>query len=218
MKGAISLILADDHALVRDALARRLDQETDLEVLGVAADAGEATALALSLKPTVVLLDIDMPGMSAFEAASDIRNGSPETRVAFLSGHCRDCYIEQALAAEAAGYITKQEHPEVIADAVRIIAGGRLYFSAEVQSRLVVDTTGPRLADEPLTRTSLLTAREIETLGYIAQGMSKKAMARTMNISVKTVEQHCAHLMQKLDIHDRVELTRFAIREGVIEP
>ena len=217
MTPAISLVVADDHALLRDALARRLDQEPDMRVLAVAADAREATMLALTLRPMLVLLDIDMPGLSAFEAARNIRTERPDTRVAFLSGYYHDSYIEQALAAEASGYITKHERPEVLAQAIRAIAGGRVFFSAEVQARLVVGCEGLRLVAQPPTRASLLTAREIETLGYIARGMSKKAIARIMGISTKTVEQHCSHLMQKLDIHDRVELTRFAIREGLVE-
>lgn len=217
MTPSISLVLADDHALLRDVLAQCLEQEADMQVLAVAEDAQQAMTLALKLQPTLVLLDIDMPGLSTFEAARNILTQCPGTRVAFLSGYCRDSYIEQALAAEASGYITKHERPEVIVSAIRAIARGRLYFSTDVQSRLVIDTTGPRLVARPLTRTSLLTAREIETLGYIGQGMSKKSIARTMDISIKTVEQHCGHLMQKLDIHDRVELARFAIREGLVE-
>jgi DNA-binding NarL/FixJ family response regulator len=164
------------------------------------------------------VLDIDMPGVEVFEAARMIRNRSPQTRVIFLSAFTHDRYIESALKAGALGYVTKTEGPETVVRAIHAMAAGQCYFSAAVQCRIVIDDHGPSLsADRLSTRASMLTARETEVLRYIAQGKSKKEIASTMHLSVKTVENHTANIMTRLDIHDRVELARFAIREGMIE-
>jgi DNA-binding NarL/FixJ family response regulator len=213
-----SVLIADDHALVRDMLAQHLEREPGISLVGATADAGEALALAEHEKPDVVVLDIDMPGLSAFEAARKIASSAPRARIVFLSGYLNDAYIEQALALEAGGYISKSEPVDAIVRAIRKVAGGSLYFSPQVQQRIVVDGNGVRLRSGPHARLQLLTPREMEILGYLAKGLAKKEMARLADISVKTVDQHCTHIMEKLDIHDRVELAHFAIREGLVEP
>ena len=205
MSKTIAVLLADDHALVREMLSQRLQQEPDISVLAQVENAQDAVRECARLKPGVVLLDIDMPGLSAFEAARAIKAESPSTRILFLSAFFHDQYIEQAMTVEADGYVTKNEPPESVLRALRAVSAGQVYFSAEVQARLVLDASGVRLADVPQTRMSLLTPREREILGYIARGLAKKEMARLAGISVKTVEQHCVHIMDKLDIHDRVE-------------
>jgi DNA-binding NarL/FixJ family response regulator len=214
----IRVLLADDHGLVRDMLGQRLGAESDLTVVAAVADAEQALAQARLLEPDVVVLDIDMPGLSAFDAAKAIRSVLPEVRILFLSAFFEDRYIEQALAVEASGYLAKTEAADSVLDAIRAACRGRTYFSPEVKARIVVDAAGARLAVGPQTRASLLTAREADILGYIARGMSKKEIARSLDISVKTVEQHTAHIMDKLDIHDRVELARYAFREGLASP
>jgi DNA-binding NarL/FixJ family response regulator len=213
-----SVLIADDHALVRDMLAQHLEREPGISLVGATADAGEALALAERDKPDVVVLDIDMPGLSAFGAARKITGAAPRARIVFLSGYLNDAYIEQALALEAGGYISKSEPVDAIVRAIRKVAGGSLYFSPQVQQRIVVDGNGVRLRSGPHARLQLLTPREMEILGYLAKGLAKKEMARLADISVKTVDQHCTHIMDKLDIHDRVELAHFAIREGLVEP
>jgi DNA-binding NarL/FixJ family response regulator len=213
-----SVLIADDHALVRDMLAQHLEREPGISLVGATADAGEALTLAENEKPDVVVLDIDMPGLSAFEAARKIISAAPHARIVFLSGYLNDAYIEQALALEAGGYISKSEPVDAIVRAIRKVAGGSLYFSPQVQQRIVVDGSGVRLRSGRHARLQLLTPRETEILGYLAKGMAKKEMARLADISVKTVDQHCTHIMDKLDIHDRVELAHFAIREGLVEP
>lgn len=218
MTRPISIILVDDHALVRDMLRQRLDQEADMVVLGCESNAQDAVQRCSALRPDVVLLDIDMPGLSAFEGGRLIKNQCPDTRLIFLSAFFHDHYIDQALALEAAGYLTKNELPDIVIQAIRQVMTGTVYFSEEVQARIVIDRDGVQLAHTPESRTRLLTERELEMLAYIARGFSKKEIARTVGISVKTVEQHCAHLMDKLAIHDRVELARLAIREGLVEP
>jgi DNA-binding NarL/FixJ family response regulator len=211
------VLLVDDHALVRDTLAERLGQEPDLEVVGGACDAAEAMDLAFERRPDVVVMDVDMPGLACFEAARDIRSRLPKTRVLFLSAFSNDRYIEQALATKASGYITKNEPPQAVIEAIRAVYRGTVYFSPRVQARLTVDEANVTLAKPGDTRASTLTPRELEVLRYLARGMSKKEIAQTMHLSVKTVDTHSGNLMNKLDIHDRVELARFAIREGLAE-
>lgn len=215
---AVSVLVVDDHALVRDMLASRLATEDYLSVVGTAADGATAVRTALEKKPDVVLLDVDMPGLSAFDAAREIREGLPRTRVLFVSGYLNDSYIEEALALEAAGYVSKAEPIGAIIRAIRAVAAGRVYFSPQVRKRLVVDTAGAHLRKDRHTRIQMLTQRERQILGYLARGLAKKEIARLAEISPKTVDQHCSHIMNKLDIHDRVALARFAIREGLVEP
>ena len=218
MNAVTRIVLADDHAILRDMLAERLDLEPDFEIVAAVPDAGQALAMLRSQPVDVLVLDIDMPGLSPFAAARQVREQFPATRVVFLSAYLRDGYLAQALAVEAAGYLVKEDAPEAIVAGLRLAARGRIAFSPAVRARLVAHRGGVALSDAPAGRLSLLTPRELEVLRYLASGLSRKELARTMQISAKTVEQHCDHLMQKLGIHDRVELARFAIREGLVEP
>ncbi|MBI1189554.1 MAG: response regulator [Tepidisphaera sp.] len=214
---AIKVLLADDHTLVRQSLAQVLNQVSSLIVVAEARTADEAIAAALKHQPDIAVLDIDMPGVAAFDAAATIVARCPKTRVLFLSAFTHDRYIESALRCGAMGYVTKNEPPERFLRAIRAVAAGQTYFSAEVASRLVIDADGVHLGAEVKGRLGLLTAREFEVLRYIAKGMSKKEIAATMHLSVKTVENHASSVMSRLEIHDRVELARFAIREGLVE-
>lgn len=215
---AVSILVVDDHALVREMLASRLATEDYLSVVGTAGDAATAVGIALERRPDIVLMDVDMPGLSAFDAAREITEKSPRTRVLFISGYLNDSYIEEALALEAAGYISKSEPIDAIIRAVHSVSRGGIYFSPQVRKRLVVDTSGARLIKDRHTRVEMLTERERQILVYIARGLAKKQIAKLAAISPKTVDQHCSHIMDKLDIHDRVALARFAIREGLVEP
>jgi two-component system response regulator NreC len=217
VKLKISLLLVDDHALVREMLSARLNAEPDMVVVGTAADADDAIGQAVRLRPDIVVMDVDMPGVLCFEAARVIQERCAGTRILFLSAFFHDRYVEQALAAKAAGYVIKADPPERIVAAIRSVAGGASYFSEEVQERIVVSSEGTRLAARRQSRAATLTPRELEILRYIARGMAQKEVARTMHVSVPTVRTHTANLMKKLGIHDRVELTRFAIREGLAE-
>ena len=217
MAGPISILLADDHAMMRRLLGKRLEAELDMAVVAAVSNAEEAVTEALRLKPDIILMDIEMPGPSCFEAARTIRRQCPHTRIVFLSAFFHDRYIEQAIAAEAWGYITKSEPEDSVIQAIRKVSTGIAYFSPEVQARIVVDSSGVRLAHQGRSRVSLLTEREMEVLRYLARGLAKKEIAHTMHLSVNTVNRHTTSLMSKLDIHDRVELARYAIREGLAE-
>ncbi len=217
MNSTITILVVDDHAMVRSMLKDRLKSETDIEVVGSASDADQAITLAGEFKPDIILMDIDMPGMFCFDAAKVLRRSSPSPRIIFLSAFFHDRYIEQALKVGAWGYITKNQPDDVLLTAIRNVASGIAYFSPEVQARIVVDERGPRLSHGTCSRTSTLTQRELEVLRHLARGMSKKEVAQMIHISVNTVNRHTSSLMNKLDIHDRVELSRFAIREGLAE-
>ncbi len=214
MNDKITILLVDDHALVRGALADRLNHEPGLVVVGSTASADGAIRIATESHIDIILMDIDMPGLNCFEAAKRIGVICPKTRVIFLSAFKHDRYIEQALEVKAHGYLTKREPPESVVAAIREVAAGGAYFSKEVQSRIIVDETGANL---PRSRLSKLTPRELEVLQYIARGYGKREIGSIMKLSTKTIENHTTSLMGKLNIHDRVELARFAIREGLAE-
>jgi len=210
------ILVVDDHTLLREMLQEKLAAEgLDAVTTG---DTTEAIELAIELQPEVVVLDIDMPGRSTFEVARVLQSESPDTRVVFLSAYVRDTYIERALAVEASGYLCKCDSLDQILAAIRTVVGGGTCYSRQVLHRIVIDGTEVRLADPPIARSSLLTDRERDVLFHVAQGLSQRQVAHALDISIKTVQHHLEGIMDKLDIHDRVELTRFAIREGIVEP
>lgn len=215
---SFTVLIVDDHALMRSMLAERLSQEAGVRVVGIAGNGEEALLQAVEARPDVVLMDVDMPGLLCFDAARQIRERSPETKVLFLSAYPYDRFIEAALAAQAAGYLTKSESPETIVRAVRSVAAGGTAFSPEILTRIVVEPGRTRLAGDRHSRLSTLTEREHDVLRYVARGMSQKEIARAIDVSPKTVHRHTINLMNKLDIHDRVELARYAIREGLVTP
>ncbi|MEL7474160.1 MAG: response regulator transcription factor [Planctomycetota bacterium] len=214
---AVRVLLVDDHAMVRQALSERLEREPGLTVVGTASEGDEALEMAGETRPEVVCLDIDMPGRLCFDVARDLMATYDGLRVLFVSAFFHDSYIEDALRVRAHGYVTKGQSLGQIVHAVKEVAAGRMYFSDDVRDRLVVDSSGVRLGASSTTRLATLTQREREVLRYIARGLSKKDIAAMMGLSVKTIENHTANLMIKLKIHDRVELARFAIREGLAE-
>ena len=216
MPDPITVLLADDHTLLRDMLSQTLVAH-GMKVVAEVGSADAAEALGCSTSPDVAVLDIDIPGKSIFEVARSIQQASPGTRVLFLSAFVHDQYIEEALAVEATGYLTKTEPPEVLVASIRKAVSGATSYSAEVINRIVIGESGARLAGYH-ARIELLTDREREVLCYVAQGLQQKQIATCAGISIKTVQHHIMHLMEKLAIHDRVDLARFAIREGLVEP
>jgi DNA-binding NarL/FixJ family response regulator len=217
MNPVINVLLVDDHALVRDALCRTLADERDFQVVGTAGTADQAVAEAARLDPDVVLMDIDMPGTVCFDAARTIQSRNPGIRVVFLSAFFSDRYIEQALAVRAWGYLVKSEPAATVIAALRSVQAGETYFSPEVQERLIMDGRFPRLPTALPVRVSRLTERELEILKYLARSMGQKEIAHLLGLSINTVHRHVTNMMNKLDLHDRVELACFAIREGLAE-
>lgn len=213
------ILLVDDHELVRTALRGLLERDADFDVVGECANAEDALHSAFECQPDILVMDIDMPGMICFDAVKQMRARLPELSVIFLSAFFHDHYIEQALAVGARGYVVKGDPPSVLFSALAQVAAGEVYFSEEVRARFAIDKDGKpgKPGADKQTVTSTLTNREVEVLRYLARGLSKKEIAGIMHLSVKTVEHHSASVMRKLDIHDRVELARYAIREGLAE-
>lgn len=206
------ILLVDDHAMLREMLKRQIDAEADMRVVLAAADMDEAIAKSADIEFDLAVLDIEMPGRSVFDSVPLLRQGHPGLRVMFLSGFHNDRNIQRALDVQAVGYASKREPLPALMQAIRQVARGETYFSPQIQDRLLAETGATATAR---TRLESLTRREKEVLGYLARGWSKKEIALATDTSVKTVEQHCTHIMDKLDIHDRVKLARFAIREGL---
>ncbi len=214
----ITVVVVDDHGIVRDGVSGMLSRERDIRIVGVAENADEAISKVVETRPDVVLMDIDMPGVSCFDAVQIIRSRVPNTKVILVTAHEHDEYIEQALRVKANGYLIKTQSMAALADAIRDVANGKIHFSPEVMDRLVVKGEKIELENPPKTRRSMLSPRERELLRILAKGVSLKEAASILGISYKTADKQKASLMAKLDIHNRVELSRFAIREGMIEP
>jgi len=214
----ITVMLADDHTVVREGLRSLLEAEGDIEVVGEAATGREAVDLARKLHPTVVVMDIAMPLLNGLEATRQIRKAVPETRILILSAHADDAYVDQVMELGAAGYLIKQTSAQVLAQAVREVQQGKIFLSPTI-------TRGLRRAHghSPDPRgwvrrpSPNLSSRETEVLQLIAEGKANKQVASVLGISVKTVEKHRQRLMEKLNIHDTAGLTRYALAAGVIE-
>ncbi|MBN1512786.1 MAG: response regulator transcription factor [Phycisphaerae bacterium] len=215
----IRVLIVDDHQLYREGIRAQFNAEPDMEVVGEAADARDSIDQAIACRPDIILMDINMPGLSAFDAIDRIENLVPAARVILCTGYVHDRHIRDAVEYKAWGFVLKQRGFEHLREAILAVYNGRVCYAPEVLERLAVDNGGRlRLADRPRTRIELLTPRERELLSLLAQGLSLKAAGRMMNVSYKTADKHKVSLMRKLDIHDRVELARFAIREKIIVP
>lgn len=216
--GVIRVVCVDDHAFVLEGLRARLRIEPDIEVAAVISEAAPIVATAAACAPCVVLLDIQMPGIDCFAVIEDITARCPAARPALLSAYVRDSYIDAAVRAGAWGYLSKRDEPSTIVDAIRRIAAGRFAFSEEVLDRC---GGAPPQPGEPSAVSSsklgALTPRELQILRLIGEGLGRSEIAEAIHRSPKTVDAHRASIMEKLGLHDRVELARFAIREGLAE-
>ncbi len=215
----ITVLLVDDHALLRQGVRVLLEAEDDLLVVGEASEGRQAVVLAAALRPDVVVMDIAMPQLNGLEAARQILTAAPTTKLLILSAHGDDEYVDRALALGVAGYVLKQSSLEDLATAIRAARAGERWFSAGVARRPAGRGGGPKEAGggtAPLPR-ARLTSREAELLQLVAEGKSNKQVAAALGISIKTVEKHRQSLMSKLDLHDVAGLTRYAIEIGSIE-
>ena len=214
----ITVLLAEDHQVVREGFRSLLEHEHDLEVVGEAETGRQAVQLTRKLRPSVVVMDIAMPLLNGLEATRQIRKDFPETKVLILSAHSDDAYVEQMTALGAAGFLVKQTSSHELATAIRKIHEGETYFSASVFKR-VQDRKRKSLGRDGNSdkRSNHLSSREVEVLQLIAEGKANKQVASELGVSFKTVDKHRQHLMSKLNIHDVAGLTRYAIAEGIIE-
>lgn len=215
----ITVILADDHVVVREGLRSLLELEDDIEVVGEARTGREAVQLTKKLLPTVVVMDISMPLLNGLEAARQILASLPDTKILILSAHGDDVYVEQVAELGVAGYLVKQTSAVVLAKAIREVHKGNTFFSRSIAKRLGhLQQVSPHGATGRQKKNSVkLTPRELEVLQLIAEGSANKQSAAELGISIKTVEKHRQSLMNKLDIHDTAGLTRYAIAVGIIE-
>jgi DNA-binding NarL/FixJ family response regulator len=214
----ITLLIAEDHVIVRQGLRALLDADGGFVIAGEARTGREAVNLEGKLHPDVVLMDIAMPMMNGLEATKQILAANPAAKIIILSAHSDDVYVERMCAAGVAGFLEKQTSAEILTKAIREVAGGKTYFSPPIAKRLRDDQNMPRDRDGLLkANRKRLTSRESEVLQLVAEGLANKQMAVELGISIKTVEKHRQQLMHKLNIHDTAGLTRYAIAAGVIE-
>jgi DNA-binding NarL/FixJ family response regulator len=214
----ITVLLAEDHQIVREGLRSLLEHERDIEVVGEAENGRQAVELTRKLRPAVVVMDIAMPLLNGLEATRQIRKFFPDTKVLILSAHSDDAYVEQVTKLGAAGFLLKQTSSHVLALAIRELQKGNTYFSPSVSQR-VYDRSQKTLdrLDNFKKKNNRLSSREVEVLQLIAEGKANKQVAAELGVSFKTVDKHRQHLMSKLDIHDVAGLTRYAIAEGIVE-
>jgi two-component system response regulator NreC len=212
----ISIVVADDHEIVREGLRRLLEAEPDFKVCAEAADGREVMNRVASTQPDVVILDITMPNLGGLETLEKIRSEHERTKVILLSVHSDPPFIQSAVSLGVDGYVLKNGPATEIVTAVREVMNGGSYFSPAVAKEIVEQLRAPQAkSEDPF---SVLSSREREVLRLIADGLSAKEVAVELSISTKTVEAHRTSLMRKLNVRKATELVRYALRHGLIEP
>ena len=212
----LSILIADDHAVVRAGLRTLLESRPSWEICAEAADGREAVEKAAKHKPRIAILDIGMPLLSGVEATRQIRKSSPSTEILILTMHESDDLVQQVVEAGARGYILKDEADRVLLDAVQTLSQHKPFFSARVTEAAVTAIIADA-SDSAKSSRSRLTPREREILQLLAEGKSNKEVASLLNISVNTAEAHRANIMLKLDFHSLAELVMYAIRNNIIQ-
>lgn len=211
------ILLADDHALVRQGFRALIDAIADFEVVGEAADGREALKLIRAFAPDVALMDISMPELNGLDATAHARRERPQLRVIIVSMHATEAYVLEALRAGAAGYLLKDADAGELERAIRAVVRGERYL-APALSHHVIERLMRFEHGDTAAATEALTARQREVLQLVAEGRSTREIAARLNLSIKTVETHRAQLMQRLEIYDVAGLTRYALRIGLIDP
>lgn len=215
MTARIRILVADDHAIVREGVHQLLSQEPDIEVVGEAADGAQAVDLARKLRPDLVLMDIGMPGMNGLEATRVLKAEQPQTDVLVLTMQEGEDYFFRLLQAGASGYVLKGAGSAELLSAIRAVRQGGVYLNPTMTKKVLGDVLKrpeqARAASDPLT------PREREVLKLIADGMTNREIADELVLSLSTVQTHRLHIMEKLNLHNRTELVKYAIRRGLIE-
>jgi len=212
MREKIQILLADDHAVVRQGFKMILAAQPDMEIVGEAGNGREAVELAGTLQPDVIVMDVAMPELNGIEATRRLADAAPRTRVLALSMHKDSVYVREILRAGARGYLLKDSIASDLLAAVRAVARGEGYLSPGVSDAVLDDYR--RHVTDPI---DLLTSREREVLQMIAEGKTNKDIANILNLSVYTVDAHRGHIMEKLNLHSGNELVRFAVRYGLVD-
>jgi NarL family two-component system response regulator LiaR len=210
----ISILIVDDHPIVREGLRTFLELQDDMRVAGEAADGEEAVAKAEELLPDIVLMDLVMPRMNGIEATRRIRAASPSTRVIALTSFADDEMVFPAVKAGAAGYLLKDMRPQELADAIRTVHAGEALLHPAVAAKLMQELAQGGRAPAA----GSLTERELDVLQHIARGMSNREIAAALVVSEKTVKTHVSNILQKLHLADRTQAALYAVREGLVDP
>jgi DNA-binding NarL/FixJ family response regulator len=209
------VLIADDHTMVRESLVSVLQAEPDIQVVAQAADGIEALEKAILTRPDVVVADLSMPRLNGIEVVRRLREALPGTKVLVLTMHQEDEYVLQAVRAGASGYLVKDSAAAELLSALRSLHAGRGYFGPQAAKTLADQLQHPeRTQDDPYGR---LTPREREVFHLIAEGMTTKEIARRLDISVKTAENHRGRVLEKLDVRNTAELVRYASRKGLLD-
>jgi DNA-binding NarL/FixJ family response regulator len=210
----IRVLIADDHGIVRSGLRMLIERQNDMQVVAEADDGVAALESTQAERPDVAVLDVSMPRMTGLQAAREIRSHVPDTRVLLLSMHDDERYFLEGLEAGAAGYVLKRAADTDLIGAVRTVAGGRTFLSDEAQRTLMDEWLegGRAEPEDPLT------PRELEVVKLIAEAFTNRQIAETLKLSEKTIESHRSNVFAKLGMRDRVEIVRYAIRRGLVEP
>lgn len=213
---SLRLLLGDDHRLVRHGLRKILESRPDWEVVAEVGDGREAVARAAVLMPDVAILDIGMPLLNGIDAAQQVLQRSPKTRVLMLSMHADEAYVARALRAGATGYLLKDSADTDLINGVAAVAAGHSFFSPTVAKMMLDDYVRRVSTDEAADRYSTLSPREREIFQLVAEGRTNREVADILDISAATVETHRARVLQKLEIHNTAELVLYAVRRGIV--
>ena len=213
----IRVLICDDHTILREGIRLLLNSQPDMEVVAEAVDGRDAIAKAREFKPDVILMDIAMPLLNWLEATRHIRRDNPNARVLVLTMYESDEYVSQMLEAGAAGYVLKKVAGSELVYAIRAVHQGEAFLYPSITKRLVEDYLRRVESGQERVTFDGLTDREREVLQLIAEGHTNKEIADLLSLSVRTVQNHRAHIMEKLGMHDRGELIKYAIQKGIIE-
>jgi two-component system, NarL family, response regulator NreC len=211
----ISIMLADDHPIVRQGLKALLESEQNFQLVGEAGDGLEAVRLAIRLKPDVLVTDVMMPGLNGLEVTRQVTKSLPQTRVIILSMYTDDSYVLEALKNGATGYVLKDSQATDLVEAIREVAAGNRYLSPPLSER-ELELYAQRIELVPADAYELLTTREREVLHLVAEGRTSAEIAQQLFISPRTAEGHRANLMRKLGIQNNAELVRYALKRGIV--
>jgi len=211
----ITILLVDDHKIVFESLQSLLDEQPDMRVVGWAENGRDAVAKVKELEPAVVIMDVAMPGLNGIEATQQITRHYPETKIIALSMHAEKQFVTGILSAGASGYLTKNCSSDELVNAIRSVAANKKYLSPDIAGVVIEESLNQSPKTGP-SASSLLTMREREVLQLIVEGNTVKQIAESLYLSIKTIHTHRNQIMQKLNLHSTAELTKFAIREGLI--
>lgn len=218
MSEKIRVLIADDHAVVREGFRKLLEEQSDMTVVGEAGDGVQALKKAKNLTPDVALMDIAMPELSGLEAVKLIKEAVPITEVVLLSMHNKDAYVHQALASGAKGYVLKASPSSEVVEAIRKVRSGEYFLSSKINSKLITSFLKKQTEKPVESGYDLLSEREQQVFRFLVEGKSTSEIADILCISTKTVEKHRANTMKKLDLHNMVSMVKYAIKIGIIGP